>query len=54
MQTLAIAYEGAGDRKKALYYFREAQQRAMSRKLDELAKRLQQDLERLSNEANSR
>src|SRR5207249_6781246 len=36
MQTLAIAYEGAGDRKKALYYFREAQQRAMSRKLDEL------------------
>jgi tetratricopeptide (TPR) repeat protein len=54
MQTLAAAYEGAGDRKKALYYIREARQRAISRQLDELAKQLQRDLERLSNEAKSR
>jgi tetratricopeptide (TPR) repeat protein len=54
MQALAAAYEGAGDQKKALYYIREARQRAMSRKLDELAKQLQRDQERLADEAKSR
>jgi len=51
MQTLAAAYEGAGNRKKALYYIREARQRAISHQLDELAEQLQRDLERLAGNA---
>jgi tetratricopeptide (TPR) repeat protein len=54
MQALAVAYERAGDPQKAVYYLREAQQRAKSLKLEELAKQLQQDLERLADEAKPR
>jgi tetratricopeptide (TPR) repeat protein len=54
MQALAIAYERAGDPKKAVYYFREAQQRAQSHKLEGLANQLQQDLERLAGGAKSK
>jgi tetratricopeptide (TPR) repeat protein len=54
MQTLAAAYERMGDRKRALYYVREARQRATSRKLDKLTTQLDQDLRRLADEGKSR
>jgi tetratricopeptide (TPR) repeat protein len=47
MRALAIAYETAGKRDKALDYIQEARQRALARHLSELASQLQQDAERL-------
>jgi tetratricopeptide (TPR) repeat protein len=48
MQTLAVAYQSAGNLKKALYYTQQARERAIGRKMDELAAQLQTDLDRLS------
>ncbi len=50
MQTLAIAYERAGNRERALYYLRQARQRAVSLGMHDLASRLQRDLDQLSRE----
>jgi tetratricopeptide (TPR) repeat protein len=50
MQTLAVAYQRAGDLNKALYYTREARQRAVTRKMVELAAQLERDIDRLSAE----
>jgi tetratricopeptide (TPR) repeat protein len=50
MQALAAAYQGAGDTKNAMYYTRQARERAMLRKMDELAAQLQRDIDRLSAE----
>ena len=53
LQTLAIAYQRAGDLSHALYYTREARQRAVSRNMAELAERLQEQLDSLSAETKS-
>ena len=50
MQALAVAYQGAGDVKKALYYTQQARERAIMRKMDELVAQLQRDIDRLSAE----
>ncbi len=48
MQVLAIAYERAGDRGRAVYYTRQARERAVSLKMHQLAAQLQGDLDRLT------
>ena len=50
MQALAIAYERAGNRERAVYYLRQARQRAVSRGTKDLASQLQRDIDRLSAE----
>jgi tetratricopeptide (TPR) repeat protein len=50
MQTLALAYERAGDLDKALYYTRAARERAVARQLDDLAAQLQREIDRLAGE----
>ena len=50
MQALAVAYQRAGDVKKALYYTQQARERAILHKMDELVVQLQQDIDRLSAE----
>ncbi len=50
MQALAIAYEQAGDRERAVYYLRQAKQRAVSHGTKDLASRLQRDIDRLNAE----
>ncbi len=47
MRVLAFSYNGAGDREKAIYYFREARARAVELGLDDLSKNLARDLEKL-------
>jgi Tfp pilus assembly protein PilF len=48
MQLLAIAYERAGDLGRAVYYTRQARERAVSLKMHQLAAQLQRDLDRLA------
>jgi tetratricopeptide (TPR) repeat protein len=50
MQTLAVAYERAGDLDKALYYTRAARERAVSRQLNDLAAQLEREIDRLAGE----
>ncbi len=50
MQALAIAYERGGNRERAVYYLRQAKQRAVSQGTKDLAAQLQHDIERLSAE----
>ena len=45
MQALAVAYQRAGDLDKSVYYFQQARQRAVSRKMEELAVQLQKELD---------
>jgi tetratricopeptide (TPR) repeat protein len=54
MQTLAVAYQRAGDLERAVHYMQEARQRAVSRKMVELAAQLQLGLEQLAKEAKAR
>lgn len=51
MQALAIAYERDGNRERAIYYLRQAKQRADSSGSQDLASQLQREIERLSTEA---
>lgn len=51
LQTLAVAYQRAGDLASAADYLQQAQQRAISRKMTELAAQLQRELEQVSKEA---
>jgi len=51
LQLLAIAYERAGDRGRAVYYTRQARERAVSLKMHQLAAQLQGDLDRLAAKA---
>src|SRR6185503_9858021 len=41
MQTLAVVYQSAGDIRKALYYTRQARERAILHKMDELVAQLE-------------
>ena len=54
MQTLAVAYQRAGDLKKAMKYLEQARERALTRKMDRLAADLQQQLELVSREVRAR
>jgi tetratricopeptide (TPR) repeat protein len=51
MQTLAVAYQRSGDLDRAMHYIQQARQRAISRKMMELAAQLQKQWEQLSKEA---
>ncbi|PYV08632.1 MAG: hypothetical protein DMG23_13055 [Acidobacteria bacterium] len=50
MHALAIAYERAGNRERALYYLHQARQRAASFGMQDLLSQLQRDLNRLTAE----
>jgi lipopolysaccharide biosynthesis regulator YciM len=54
LQTLAVAYQRAGDAGSAVHYLQQARQRAIARKMTELAAQLQQELEQVSKEAKAR
>jgi tetratricopeptide (TPR) repeat protein len=54
MQTLAIAYQRAGNLRLALQFAREARQRAVARQMDALATELQKEIDRLSAETKAR
>jgi tetratricopeptide (TPR) repeat protein len=50
MQAVAIAYERGGDREQATHFLREARQRAVKLRLQDLASQLQRDIDRLASE----
>ncbi len=50
LQTLAVAYQRAGDLKAAVNYLQQARQRALARKMDQLAAELQRQLDELFRE----
>ena len=50
MQAVAIAYERAGNREQALHFLREARQRAVKLRLQDLDSQLQRDIDRLASE----
>ncbi len=50
MQAVAIAYERAGNRERAIHYLREAKQRALAFRQQDLASQLQREMERLATE----
>jgi len=54
LQTLAVAYQRAGDLKAAVNYLQQARQRAISRKMDQLAAELERQLDALLMEAKGR
>jgi superkiller protein 3 len=50
MQALALAYEREGNRERAVYFLRQAKQRAVSQGAHDLTSQLQRDIDRLSAE----
>jgi protein O-GlcNAc transferase len=50
MQAVAIAYERAGNRDRAVHFLREAKRRALTLRQEALASQLQQEIDRLASE----
>ncbi len=50
LQAVAIAYEQGGNRERAVHFLREAKQRALTFRMQEMVSQLQRDIDRLASE----